>query len=144
MINKYPSTHASIHIFISINWVITILALSLGPISIENQRLPFNAWYPFPIDSKVILVALYTQQVIGGTFTICIASLDFIATTLIWFLAAKIELLQNDFRMISSETELKASTYKHQKLIRWLFPQVSKMLNLMFISQKNWNMNLTD
>lgn len=117
LLNKYARSHMPFYIGIFTNYLIGITVFSLGPVLIENQKLPINSWYPYIVDSQVVYVVLYTQQVIGIMLTISIAFLDFIAITFLWYLTARIELLQNDFRLVFSETELKACVHKHQELI---------------------------
>lgn len=118
MLNKYASARVLLYIFILMNYFIAITVFSLEPILMKRQRLPLNAWYPFSIDSTAMLTILYVQQIIAMTHSLGSAIFDFIATTLLWSLAARMELLQNDFRQISSKSELKSSVLKHRELIR--------------------------
>lgn len=120
VLNEYARTRVPFYVFISMNYLIAIIAFSLGPILIDNQKLPINSWYPFTIDSEVVLVILYMQQIIGIVFSAGSVFLDFIGTTLLWSVAAKIELLQSDFQRVLTETELKSRVRKHQQLIRYL------------------------
>lgn len=118
MLNKYVNTRILFIIYLTVNACISRLSVCFGPILFANQKLPFDVWYPVSMESKTIIILLYIAQAIFVTYCTVCTIFDFISTTLLWILAARFELLQNDFEFLSSEKELKFSIRKHQQLIR--------------------------
>lgn len=118
MLDRYASTYTLLQVYIAINAILFTTTLCLRPILMKNQALPIHGSYPFSTESRTIVVLLYIQHVIVAISTLLNNALDFIATTLIWSLAARFELLQCDFQQMSSGIQLKFNICKHQRLIR--------------------------
>lgn len=116
-LHRYAKTSAPFIIYLAINYFIASTILILTPLLSENKKFPVDGWYPFS-QSKLITVVIYIQQVIAIITGISNTVLDFVAITLLWSTAARFELLQNDFRSVSSEIQLKFSIRKHQRLLR--------------------------
>lgn len=116
MLNKYVRGRIVVFYYIAVLFSLGVLSYLFAPIIFK--KLPFDGWYPFSVESKIMLILLYVQQVLFSTYAGVCFIFDSVVTTFLWVLAARFELLQNEFLSISSERDLQCSIRKHQQLIR--------------------------
>lgn len=118
VLDRYATTRTFFNIYIAINYFAAIMSFNFGQLFLKDRPYPLNLWYPFTIQSQVVVVIIYIHQVVVITHTLILIVFDSIAQIFLWTLAARFELLQAGFEQTTSEIQLKCNIQKHQYLIR--------------------------
>ena len=117
MLQRYVDRCGSTHFAINICCLAASLAMILGPLVLP-QPLPTDAKYPFDVNNHPVKDLAYFHQAIAGLQCAELGSVDCQAALLIWFAGARLELLANEFKNVTSLKEFNDCIRKHQILLR--------------------------
>lgn len=102
----------------TLSWItITAVALIFGPLLLP-QPFPIEVQYPFYVDQQPLKTVIYlhhAMMVYQSYVQVC--SNVFVAV-LLWFVAARFEILSHKFRKVRSFSEYKICIQLHQWLLR--------------------------
>ncbi|EFN85862.1 hypothetical protein EAI_12514 [Harpegnathos saltator] len=88
------------------------------PLVEADQAFPTEAKYPFDVEREPVKTFIFVHQFIAiwqCFSTVCLSS--FIGF-LIWFTAARFEILSQQFRAVNGTDEIIACVHRHIKLLR--------------------------
>lgn len=103
---------------VSVGIYLACLNFILEPLII-SQPFPTDASYPFPVHFHPVYEILYIQQSVAICHIGCAIFIDSQLATLLWFAAARFEMLGEEFERVSSPEEFNACIRKHQELLRF-------------------------
>ncbi|XP_072764976.1 odorant receptor 13a-like [Anoplolepis gracilipes] len=104
---------------ITLSWItITAVAMVFGPLLLP-QSFPIEVEYPFYVGQQPLKTVIYLHHamVIYQSY-VQVCSNVFVAV-LLWFVAARFEILSNEFRKVTSSSEFKICIQLHQQLLRY-------------------------
>ncbi|XP_032686880.1 odorant receptor 49b-like [Odontomachus brunneus] len=98
---------------------LTAVATAAMPLITVNQTFPTEARYPFDVEREPIRTIIYVHQfiIVWQCFSaVCLGS--FVAI-LIWFTAARFDILSQQFRAVNGTREIIICIRQHIKLLRY-------------------------
>nr|QNL14998.1 olfactory receptor 54 [Aulacocentrum confusum] len=118
ILQVYVDRSATFHGIVTLSMWLVCLAFIIEPI-ILSEPFPTDVVYPFPINHSFIHITLYSQQVLALFVVASALSIDFQVALLLWFTAAKFEILGHYFEQVSNEIELVNCIKIHQKILQY-------------------------
>ncbi|XP_043461700.1 uncharacterized protein LOC122498154 [Leptopilina heterotoma] len=115
---NYANKYGMLHTFFIISNYMGSLVVILGPLFMSS-RFPTDAKYPFSVDSEPIKYLIYAHQTLCGFQVSAAMSVDCLVGYLLWFVAARFDLLSRDFRSAKTEKEFYLCVQNHQNLLRY-------------------------
>ncbi|CAL1680771.1 unnamed protein product [Lasius platythorax] len=86
---------------------------------IRSRMFPLEIEYPFRVDYQPMTAIIYFHQALGMYQVSCQVSANVFLALLLWFTAARFEILSNKFRTVTSYSEWKAYIQEHQEVLRY-------------------------
>ena len=117
ILQRYVDRCGPIHFAVNICSLAASLAMIFGPLVLP-QSLPTDAKYPFDVDDHPAKDLAYFHQAMAGLQCAEIGSVDCQAALLIWFAGARLELLADEFKNVTTLKEFNDCIKKHQILLR--------------------------
>lgn len=114
---NYTKKYAMLHTFFTISNYMGSLVIILGPLFMSTQ-FPTDAKYPFSLDSKYVKFIIYAHQTLCGFQVSAAMSIDCLVGYLLWFVAARFDLLSREFKFAKDEKEFCSYVQKHQILLK--------------------------
>ena len=114
---NYADKYGMIYAIFMLSNYMGSLAVILGPLFMSTP-FPTDAKYPFPIYSRPVKYIIYVHQSVAGFQVSAAMSIDCLVGYLLWFIAAKFELLSLDFKNVKNEKEFILCIRKHQELLK--------------------------
>ncbi|KAL7298931.1 hypothetical protein TKK_0008033 [Trichogramma kaykai] len=116
LLQKYLNKYRDFQLFMGLTFILVAILFSLMPI-VTRQSLPADAWYPFEIKSSIVLICIYATQVLAIFQTAFGIFVDIMVAFMLWFSAARFEMLEIELQKAVSELDLKICVHQHRKLI---------------------------
>nr|AQN78439.1 olfactory receptor 37 [Meteorus pulchricornis] len=85
---------------------------------ILQEPLPVKIRYPFSIDTRLVFIFVYFQQFIFGIQAITTTSIDSQIALMLWYVVARLRILQEQMRKISNMYEFRKCIQQHQYILR--------------------------
>lgn len=103
---------------LTLSWIaITAIAIILGPLLLP-QPFPIEVQYPFYVSQRSLKIIIYLHHaMVVYQSCVQVCSNVFVAV-LLWFIAARFEILSHQFRKVRSFSEFKICIQLHQQLLR--------------------------
>lgn len=114
--HRYIRRCKSIYVCAICAFTITVTLLVIKPV-VEPHPFPIDVSYPFTVDSlffKIIMYLHHTLLLYQSYMQVC--SNVFIAL-LLWFVAARCDILSDKFRAVTKFRDLRACIEEHQELV---------------------------
>ncbi|XP_051169496.1 putative odorant receptor 92a [Leptopilina boulardi] len=116
VIDYYVKKHVFLNLSLSITGFLTALIFVIGPFLLSTP-LPTDAKYPFLINSSFRRFIIYLHQSIVAFQVASTMVIDCLCASLLWFTAARFEILSQDFKNIQSESDVYLRIRQHQYLL---------------------------
>ncbi|XP_066601511.1 odorant receptor 10-like isoform X2 [Prorops nasuta] len=130
IIQKYVDRYSSFSIFVALSYVMSAITFSSGPLVLKIY-LPAETWYPFSIEDRRTRTILYTQQVLAILQTGFCIVVDFFIALLLWFPAARLELLGKELQNAQNRQDIQHCVKIHQEVIEFVQDTQTSVHNLL-------------
>ncbi|XP_072742528.1 odorant receptor 49a-like isoform X1 [Anoplolepis gracilipes] len=106
---------------------LTAIGVICGPLFLP-QQFPTDAKYPFPVVHHPVKSIIYLHQSLVGLQVSAGMCIDCSIAILLFYSAARLELLAQKIRSVKTECELDACIKLHDEILRY----ISKMINVVW------------
>jgi len=97
----------------------TGISVILTPL-FSSQLFPCETEYPFDVQLQPLKTIIYVHQILIAYQSVIQVSTNTFPALLLWFVAARFEILSIQFRTMTSMKELVNYTRKHSLLLRYI------------------------
>lgn len=96
---------------------VTLIAMIFGPLLL-TQPFPIEVEYPFYVDKQPIKTILYLHHAMAVYQSYVQVCGNIFVALLLWFVAARFEILCDNFRKVTNISEFLTCLELHQQLLR--------------------------
>lgn len=117
--NRYVNRHFTVQVASQVLLTTTAISFMLAPFTTDDE-LVLNVWYPESVKSNFTLwCVLYVHHSIAALHFTNGMQIDSIMSTVLYYTAAKVELLGEALKKIENEEDLKRCIKEHQHIIKY-------------------------
>ncbi|XP_025262026.1 odorant receptor 4-like isoform X2 [Camponotus floridanus] len=118
---------------LTISWIaITAIAIIFGPFLLP-QPFPIEVKYPFYVSQQPLKTIIYLHHAVNVYQSYVQVCSNVFVAVLLWFIAARFEILSHQFRKVRSFSEFKICIQLHQQLLRYA-KEVTKAVRYITLS----------
>ncbi|XP_066602857.1 odorant receptor 67c-like [Prorops nasuta] len=118
VLQSYVDRLKNVHATYIICCYFTTCVILCGPILLK-QPFPTDAKYPFPIENLPMRSLIYLHQVFVGFQASAAMATDIQISLLLWYIAAKFDILTIEFTKSKATNELDTNLAKYQDLLQY-------------------------
>lgn len=117
MLQRYVENYGRIYGSYSLWCYVTAIGVICGPLFLPEE-FPTHAKYPFPVERYAVKVIIYMHQSLVGLQAAAGMCIDVNIAILLFYSAARLELLDRRIRNIANERELNECIKLHNEILR--------------------------
>jgi len=117
ILQRYIDNHKYVYGIYTVWCYVTAIGVICGPI-ILPQKFPTDAKYPFPVEEHPLKIIIYLHQTLVGLQVAAGMCIDCNIATLLFYSAARLEILAQKFRKVMNEYELNKYIKLHNEILR--------------------------
>lgn len=103
---------------VTMAWLtVTLVAMICGPLLLP-QSFPFEVEYPFHVEMQPLKTIIYLHHAMAVYQSYVQVCANIFIALLLWFVAARFEILSYEFRKVTSFSEFINCIQLHQQLLR--------------------------
>ncbi|XP_043461634.1 uncharacterized protein LOC122498116 [Leptopilina heterotoma] len=128
VIDYYVKKHFVLNLSLSLSGFSTALFFAFGPLLLSTP-LPTDAKYPFSINSSFLMVIIHLHQSYTAFQVASGMSIDCLCASLLWFTAARFNILADDFQRVQNKSDvfLRIRQHQHLLMIKYSYAKNLKM-----------------
>lgn len=116
-LQRYVNDYKRVYAVYTLWCYMTSVGVICGPLFLADS-FPTNAKYPFPVEQTAVRSIVYLHQSFVGLQAASGMCIDANIAFLLFYSAARLELLAQRIRVVADERELDACIELHNKLLR--------------------------
>lgn len=102
---------------ITLGWItLTMVAMNFGPLLLP-QPFPVEVHYPFHVGKQPLKTIIYLHHIVVVYQCYVQVCANVFVALLLWFVAARFEILSNEFRKVTNLSEFMHCIRLHQQLL---------------------------
>lgn len=113
-VDRYAKFYASFTAVVFVGASLTIIA----PFVVADHIFPTDAKYPFDMEHEPVKTIIYLNQFVATWQIFSTVCLSIFIALLIWFTAARFEILSQQFRTVTDIHGISMCVRQHVKLLR--------------------------